>query len=79
MCELCHSYPHKPGCPNDEEFYPQRVCFMCYECGEPIYEDEHYIDYDGVQICQSCIDELTTTAVYCGDKEDDSYGENSNP
>lgn len=76
MCNTCNRVPHAQCCPDSDEFYPQRICYRCYECGEPIYEDDLYMDYDGVQICQSCIDELTTVAIYSGG---DAYGERSFP
>lgn len=66
MCSECNSLPHAPGCPDDEEFYPQRICYRCYECGEPIYEDDQYLDYDGIEICKSCVDEHMNTAIYSG-------------
>ena len=77
MCSTCNSYPHKPGCPDDGGFYPQRICYRCHECGEPIYEDDFYMDYDGVEICQSCIEEHMTVAIYSG--MEDEYNERSYP
>ena len=77
MCSTCNSFPHKPGCPDDGGFYPQRICYRCHECGEPIYEDDLYMDYDGLEICQSCIEEHTTVAIYSG--QEDEYNERSYP
>ena len=66
MCRECNSFPCKANCPYNDRFYPQRICFRCHECGEPIYEDDLYMEFDGVEICQSCIDEHMTVAIYSG-------------
>lgn len=71
MCETCNSIPCKPDCPENGDFYPQRVCYRCYECGEPIYEDDLYLDYDGIEICQQCVDEHMVAAVYSGGEQYD--------
>lgn len=47
-----------------------RVCCTCYVCGEAIREDDLYMHFDGVDICQQCVDDLTIIARY---KEVDRY------
>ena len=43
-----------------------RPCFICGECGEAIYEDERYFDFEGTVICDSCIEHHERTAVWEG-------------
>lgn len=40
MCEYCHSYPHKAGCPNEPE--PKEV-YICKHCKEGIQEGEEFV------------------------------------
>lgn len=47
-----------------------RVCCTCYVCGEAIREDDLYMHFDGIDICQQCVDDLTIIARY---KEVDRY------
>ena len=60
---------HMDDCVN----FPQRVCCTCYVCGEAIYEDEMYMRFDGVDICQNCVDDMMTIAVYRDTKGADLY------
>lgn len=76
MCNECHQFPHVSGCPDDSGFYPQRICFTCHVCGEPIYEDDLYMEFDGIQICKPCVEEHESVAIYNGG---DEYDERSFP
>lgn len=39
MCMECHSYPHRPGCPNAPEA-EREILGYCGYCDEPIYEGQ---------------------------------------
>ncbi len=43
-----------------------RVCYHCSECGDKIYEDERYYEFDGEIICDSCIESHERTAEWEG-------------
>ena len=43
-----------------------RPCFFCGECGEAIFEDERYFNFEGNIICDSCIEHHECTAVWEG-------------
>ena len=50
-------------CGNEQEF-PKRICCTCYVCGGPIWEDDSYMHFDGIDICENCIDDHMKTATY---------------
>ena len=39
MCEYCHSYPHKSGCPNEPK---AKNVYICKHCKEGIQEGEEF-------------------------------------
>lgn len=51
-CEYCHSYPHRPGCPLEDE---PSVLYQCAECGADIFVgDKYYLVFDE-PMCEDCI------------------------
>lgn len=57
MCEYCRSFPHRPGCPNEPK--PKGHTF-CADCGEPIYENEDYVEVNGVAYHEICLEVMPT-------------------
>lgn len=55
MCQECHMTPCHPRCPNAPD--PPSVT-TCHRCKEPIYPGEEYAHIDGVDYCESCIDDM---------------------
>lgn len=60
MCELCHSFPCHPRCPNASEPTP---VMRCVECGEGIFEDDQYFDGPNGPICRECLEEKTVQEI----------------
>lgn len=52
MCEICHSNPCRPQCPNAEP----EPAWYCEECGNAVYDGDAYYDFDGVIYCEDCMD-----------------------
>lgn len=52
MCSICLQNPCHPRCPNAV----RRVRGTCDECGEELYEDEHYVtdDMNGTYCSEEC-------------------------
>lgn len=61
MCDYCHSFPHIPGCPNEDE---PSVMYICEEddCGNEIYEGDSYFEINGKVVCSDCIYNYQKTA-----------------
>lgn len=55
MCEYCHSYPHKAGCPAAPE---PRAVYKCSFCGEAITEGEEYITLSDRQYHAECAEDM---------------------
>lgn len=55
MCSICHHSPCLSRCPNAPD--PLAV-FHCYRCGEAIYPGDEYASIDGVEYCESCVDDM---------------------
>ena len=55
MCEYCHSYPHKSGCPNEPE--PKKV-YTCKNCKEGIQEGEEFARIDEDFYHLECLETL---------------------
>lgn len=55
MCSECWQSPCHPRCPNAPE--PKGVT-DCARCHDPIYPGEEYATINGVDYCESCIDEM---------------------
>lgn len=55
MCAICLHSPCLNGCPNAAE--PKPVTY-CKRCGEPIVPGEEYAVIDGLDYCESCIDDI---------------------
>lgn len=54
MCNVCLSYPCRPGCPNETPNL-KRSIGHCEYCGSPIMEGAFYGDlYKGLY-CSSCL------------------------
>ena len=59
MCNICHSIPCRPQCPNAE---PEQV-YTCDLCETPIYEGDDYYDIvSQLCICGECIAGAKRTA-----------------
>lgn len=56
MCDLCHSYPHHPHCPNAPE--PATVG-KCFFCEEDIKVGDEFKEVFGTPICKSCVSTVT--------------------
>lgn len=54
MCEICHSTPCHPRCPNAPE--PPEV-YKCKACGEPIVEGDEYYEYEGNYYHEECFED----------------------
>lgn len=50
MCQYCHRCICPPACPNYE---PKKVG-SCEDCGEPIYEGDDIIEYNGESWHEDC-------------------------
>ena len=61
MCCECMRFPCHPRCPNADEEKP--VC-SCSMCGDGIYAEETMYVIDGVEFCESCIDNCRTYAKF---------------
>lgn len=59
MCEYCHSYPHRRGCPNEPE---APIVTSCSNCHRNIREGDEYFDIDGEPWCETCIEDSRKTA-----------------
>ena len=55
MCQECHMSPCHPRCPNAPA--PPSVT-PCHRCKEPIYPGDEYARIDGVDYCETCIDDM---------------------
>ena len=51
MCEICHSTPCRPQCPNAED----TPAYWCEKCNAGIYGGDAYYDIEGEIICENCI------------------------
>lgn len=58
MCSLCLHIPCLKGCPNAPEDMSKYTCCIC---GNGIYEGDRYVDGPDGEICESCIDDMTST------------------
>lgn len=63
---LCAAEEERTGSYGEDGYIEPRVCFLCPECGEAVYEDERYYIFDGDIICDSCIEHHERTAVWEG-------------
>ena len=65
MCQVCMQYPCHPRCPNAVQHI---VCY-CEICDSEIYDGDEMYNIDGTKICERCVSDSKTTAIY----EDDNY------
>lgn len=74
MCEICHSFPCRPQCPNFED----EPAMYCESCDCPIYPDDNYYEINDVILCEDCVYECRRTADrgYTSGKPAISYGDN---
>jgi hypothetical protein len=54
-CEICHSYPHHPRCPEAEE---PPIVYYCSECKEPIYDGEEFFRIKDKKYCMECMEDF---------------------
>lgn len=55
MCSECLQTPCHPRCPNAPE--PKGVT-DCYRCKNPIVPGDEYATIDGVDYCESCLEDM---------------------
>lgn len=58
MCEMCHSIPCHPRCPNAPEPVP---VLKCRRCKEGIFEGDRYYTTKTAYIYEECLGEMTAT------------------
>lgn len=58
MCSICWQTPCHPQCPNAPEEMPK---FTCSICGYGIYMGDKYAECPDGEICEHCLDDMTTT------------------
>lgn len=58
MCSICLHAPCLTGCPNAPEQMPKYTCSIC---GYGIYPGDKYLDGVDGEICENCLDDMTTT------------------
>lgn len=56
MCSICHTNPCLSRCPNASE--PMTVT-VCYYCGEPIVSGDKYLQNNGDDYCEACIENMS--------------------
>ena len=67
MCDLCRHYPCASNCPNAPE---PVAMYTCDNCGEGIFDGEHYYKIDNVAdvktllICDECMRDSKCYAEY---------------
>ena len=78
MCTVCGLSPCSPRCPNASD--PAAVLY-CSKCGAAIAEGEEYVSLGDMDVCESCIESLSTKEIIeiCGGeyrtaREDVEYG-----
>lgn len=55
LCDMCHSIPHLPGCPNAPE--PKPV-MQCAWCADDIFAGDYVYRIEGEKVCTSCVEAL---------------------
>ena len=55
MCEYCHSFPRRSGCPAAPE---PRTVYKCSHCGEGIAEGEEYITLEDKRYHVECVEDI---------------------
>lgn len=64
MCELCHSIPCHPRCPNSDDKPTRHICGICRE---PIYVGEEFaMNSDGGYAHTDCVEASLDTLIWCG-------------
>ena len=51
MCDICHSNPCRPQCPNAVDIPALR----CEGCGDALYNGETYYQIGETILCEECI------------------------
>lgn len=69
MCEICHSIPCHPKCPNAIE---PSVIEVCCGCGMEILAGEYYYDIHGEPWCNDCVRRAWRMAELEDDMSDNS-------
>ncbi len=57
---ICHSFPCLRGCPNEAEPRPALVCDLCKE---KIVEGDEYMDFEGINVCQDCLENHSARSI----------------
>lgn len=60
MCMVCRQYPCHPSCPNAPEPKP---AYICSKCGEGIFPGDSYYDTGKEQICEWCMEDMTSREI----------------
>jgi hypothetical protein len=51
MCDICHSFPCRPQCPNFED----EPLMFCNKCDTGIFAGDSYYEICGEIFCEDCV------------------------